>query len=311
MANNHPDDKTPEADQITDQNRKRVLTATSLGIIFAIAAALVFSLQDGISKYMATQYNVFFVVMLRYWAFAAFVLVMSSRGEGGIAAVARSQVIGLQFFRGMLLVLQICVIIWSFANIGLISTHVIFAAFPLLVTALSVPFLKETVGWQRWLAIFAGFAGVVIILQPGSSVFSPISLIPCLTALMFAFYHILTRYVSRFDTPQTSFFWTGIGGAVTVSFIGPFFWDPMVGFDWFWMLALAILGALGHYLTIRALAIAEASSIQPFFFLQLVFTSLVALVVFSEGITLTMLFGAMIIVGSGMFTFWRERQRNR
>ena len=103
MANNHPDDKTPEDDQITDQNRKRVLTATSLGIIFAIAAALVFSLQDGISKYMATQYNVFFVVMLRYWAFAAFVLVMSSRGEGGIAAVARSQVMGLQFFRGMLL----------------------------------------------------------------------------------------------------------------------------------------------------------------------------------------------------------------
>lgn len=288
----------------------------TLGIAFAVVSVLLFSIQDGVSKHLATHYNVMSVVMFRYWAFAAFVLVLSASGDGPVKAniqrVACSRILTLQVLRGVLLVLQICVIIWSFANIGLINTHVIFACFPLMVSALSVPLLGEKVGWQRWLAIIIGFLGVVIILRPGSSVFSLISLIPLLASLMFACYHILTRYVAHADTTETSFFWTGIGGALAISCIGPFFWDPMSNSaDWFWMLALCVIGASGHYFTIRALAIAEASSIQPFFFLQLVFTSLVGMVVYGEEITTLMLLGAAIIVGSGMFTLWRERRRKQ
>lgn len=280
-----------------------------LGIIFAIISATVFALQDGISKHMASHYNVFFVVMLRYWAFALFVLAMSHRAEGGIRAVAKSKVLPFQILRGVLLSMQVCVIIWSFANIGLINTHVIFACFPLMVTALSVPFLKESVGWQRWLAILTGFAGVVIILRPGSALFSALSIIPVIAAFSFACYHVLTRYVSSKDSPDTSFFWTGVGGAVAITCVGVFFWDTIHGVDWFWMGALCVLGALGHYFTIRALAVAEASSIQPFFFLQLVLTSIVGILVFDETLTSHMLLGSAIVVASGLFTFWRERQR--
>ena len=143
-----------------------------MGILLAIAAALIFSFQDGVSKYLAQNYNVIWVVMFRYWAFAVFVIAICSRQEGGIRKPFQTSQLPIQFFRGVLLVMQVCLIIWCFANIGLINTHVIFASFPLIVTALSVPLLGEKVGWQRWLAIICGFIGVIVILRPGSSVFS-------------------------------------------------------------------------------------------------------------------------------------------
>lgn len=177
----------------------------SLGSLFFICAVVVFATQDGISKYLALSYSVFFIVMVRYWVFGIFVLAISMRKPGGIAAVARSAVLPVQIFRGVLLVIQICCIVWSFGHIGLINTHSVFASYPLMVTALSVPLLGEKVGLQRWLAICTGFTGVLIILQPGSSIFTPASLFPLGFAVMFALYNIATRYVARFDKPETSF----------------------------------------------------------------------------------------------------------
>ena len=280
------------------------------GIVFAVLATLVFAIQDGISKHLATHYHVIFVTMMRFWAFGLLVLVLSARADGGVRAVARSAHPVLQFLRGSLLVLEISVIVWCFATLGLINTHVVFASFPLMVTALSVPLLGERVGWHRWLAVGAGFAGVVIILQPGREVIAAASLIPLVPTLMFACYHIITRYVSREDSTATSLFWTGIGGAATISLIGPFFWDPMRNpTDWLLMACLGVIGVFGHYFNIRALAIAEASSIQPLFFLQLVFASMIGMAVFGEVLTPAMLAGSLIIVASGMYTFWRARMR--
>jgi len=284
----------------------------SLGSLFFISAMVVFATQDGISKYLALTYSVFFIVMVRYWVFGVFVLAISLRKPGGIAAVARSSVLPVQIFRGVLLVIQICCIVWSFGHIGLINTHSVFASYPLMVTALSVPLLGEKVGLQRWLAICAGFTGVLIILQPGTSIFSPASLFPLGFAVMFALYDIATRFVARFDKPETSFFWTGISGAVTISLIGPFFWDPMQSsFDWMWMVILSITGTLGHYLMIRALDLTEASRVQPFVFLQVIFASGIGIFIFQEEIRSTTILGAAIVIASGIFTLWRERLHAR
>lgn len=289
-----------------------VLKPQTLGIVLAISATFIFALQDGISKYLALNYDVTSVIMIRYWFFALFVIAMSHYQTGGVKQHFKTTQIHIQFFRGALLVLQTCLIVWCFANIGLINTHVVFASFPLIVTALSVPFLGEKVGWQRWLAIIIGFIGVIVILRPGSSIFSLQSLLPLLSAISFAFYHIMTRYVSRKDDSMTSFFWTGVGGMVAITLIGPFYWDPMqTAFDWFWMIVLCISGVIGHYFTIRALALAEASSLQPYLFLQLVFASLIGFIIFEESATLPMILGSIIIVSSGMFTFWREKKLAR
>ncbi|MEL6424853.1 MAG: DMT family transporter [Pseudomonadota bacterium] len=277
------------------------------GIALMLATTLVFAAQDGISRHLAAEYNVIVVVMLRYWFFAAFVLAVSSRRPGGIGAVARTEQPALQIFRGVLLVAEICVMVLAFTLLGLVESHAIFAAYPLLIAALSGTILGERVGWRRWAAIAVGFVGVLLIIRPGLRVFSPEALVAVASALMFAVYGLLTRFAARKDTAETSFFWTGVSGAVAISLVGPFFWEPMTGGDSLWMLALCITGALGHFLLIKAYEAAEASSVQPFAYFQLVFASLIGVTVFGEVVDPLTAAGATIIVGAGLYTFWRER----
>ena len=86
-----------------------------------------------------------------------------------------------------------------------------------MVMALSVPFLGETVGWRRWLAVVCGFVGVLVILQPGSAAFGRNAIIPLCAAILMAAYGVLTRFAARRDNAMTSFFWTGVAGAVAIT----------------------------------------------------------------------------------------------
>ena len=108
---------------------------------------------------------------------------------------------------------------------GLVETHAVIACYPLIVASLSVPFLGEKFGWRRWSAIAFGFFGVLIILRPGFNIFSICSIFAFIGASMFAFYLILTKYASRQDSAITSFFWTGLGGSITMLFMISFFGD--------------------------------------------------------------------------------------
>ncbi|MEM9639651.1 MAG: DMT family transporter, partial [Pseudomonadota bacterium] len=127
--------------------------------------------------------------------------------------------------------------------------------------------------------------------------------------LMFALYGLLTRYAARQDSTATSFFWTGVAGAVTMTLIGVWYWEPMTGVDWLWMALLCITGASGHWLLIRCYEVAEASAVQPFAYFQLVFASLLGIAVFGETIRPNVALGVAIIVAAGLFTLWRERQK--
>lgn len=282
---------------------------TRLGIILMIATSIVFAAQDGISRHLAGEYNVYMVVMIRYWFFAAFVISISARQAGGIREAARTQQPILQGFRGFLLAAEICVMVAAFTILGLVESHAVFACYPLLIAALSGPVLGEKVGWRRWTAIGIGFVGVMIILQPGLGVFEPAAIIPLVSAFMFALYGLLTRYVARKDDAATSFFWTGTTGAAGMTCIGVWFWEPMIGSDWVWMGSLCITGALGHWLLIRTYEAAEASAVQPFAYFQLVFAALIGLSVFGETLQLNVVIGAGVIVAAGLFTFWRARQQ--
>ncbi len=279
-----------------------------LGIPLMIATTFVFAMQDGLSRYLAAEYNVVTVLMIRYWFFALFVIALSAARKGGIRRVAHTTQPVLQILRGVLLVAEIGVTVLSFVLLGLIGTHAIFTAYPLMIAALSGPVLGERVGWRRWLAICVGFTGILIILRPGFAVFSPAALVPLLAALLFAIYGLLTRFVARKDSAETSFFYTGVAGAVAVTLVGPFFWDPMQDNDWWLMAALALSGAFGHFLLIKTYEVAEASTVQPFAYFQLVFVSFIGLLVFNETLDLWTVTGAALIVGAGLFTFWRERR---
>ncbi|MEO0999419.1 MAG: DMT family transporter [Pseudomonadota bacterium] len=279
------------------------------GIGLMIATTAVFAAQDGISRYLAAEYNVVLIVMIRYWFFALFVLAISARRPGGIRGVARTRQPVLQIFRGVLLVAEIGVTVLAFTLLGLIGTHTIFAVYPLMIAALSGPVLGEAVGWRRWAAIGVGFLGVLVILRPGFGVFAPEALIAVLAAFMFAAYGLATRFVARDDDAATSFFWTGIAGAAAVTLALPFVWEPLAPRDWGWMAVLCVTGALGHWLLIKAYEAAEASTVQPFAYFQLVFVSVIGLTIFGETLDGWTAAGAAIVVGAGLYTLWRERRR--
>lgn len=284
---------------------------TRLGIGLMLVTVLLFSLQDAFSRHLAEIYSVFVVVAIRFWFSGLLALAQAARSPGGIRAAARTRHPVLQILRGVLLVTEICVIVASFVRVGLVGTHAIFVTAPLIVTALSGPVLGEKVGWRRWTAVAVGFLGVLIVIRPGADVFTPWMILPLVSALAFALYGLLTRYVSRQDTAQTSFFWMNVAAAVTITPIGLWHWEWLAGLDWLWMAALCVNAALAHFLFIRANEVAEASAIQPFAYFQLPIVAVIGVLFFDEALRPHVVVGAAIVVGAGLFTLWREQQLAR
>ncbi|MFI0395602.1 DMT family transporter [Paracoccus jiaweipingae] len=272
-----------------------------------VLVSLIFAIQDGLSRQLASTYSPLLITMIRYWFFAMFCTVLVMRMPGGLARGLRARRPVLQVARGLLLVGEILLMVAAFVQLGLVNTHAIFTIYPLLIAALSGPVLGERVGWRRWLAIGAGFCGILIVLQPGSGLFSGAALLPLGAALMFATYGLLTRLVSRDDPAVVSFFWTGISGAVAITAIGIWHWQPLAPGDWLWMAALCVTSALSHFLLIRAYEMAPASVLQPFAYTQLVFASAIGVALFGDRLAPHVVIGGAIAAGAGLFTLWRAR----
>tara|TARA_R110002096_G_scaffold100339_11_gene222437 strand:+ start:2320 stop:3222 length:903 start_codon:yes stop_codon:yes gene_type:complete len=280
-----------------------------LGALFTIAAVCVFGMQDGVSKHLTEQYPVFFVITIRYWAFLLVLLLVHTGRSGGLRRVATSKRPVRQLLRGALLAGQVCMIVQSFASLGLSTTHAVFSSFTLLVALGSWLFLGERIGVARMLAIAVGLIGVLVILQPGAQVFDPLALLPLAGACTFATYQLLTRAVNAVDPARTSFFYTGLGGALVMTGIGPFYWQQPDLTGWLLLAVVSASSMLGHYLFIQALRHAEASAIQPLVYLQLVVATTIGILVFNERLDAATIVGAVLIVAAGLFTLHRQRRR--
>ena len=152
---------------------------------------------------------------------------------------------------------------------------------------------------------------MIIILQPGFRVFQVEALVPLAAALMFALYGLMTRYAARKDSAATSFFYTGTVGCVVMTSVGIWFWEPMTAPDWAWMALLCVTGALGHWLLIKTYDVAEASAVQPFAYLQLVFAATLGITAFGETLELNVAIGAALVVSAGIFTLLRTRAKEK
>ena len=276
------------------------------GITLMVITTFMFSSMDGVSRYLAEKNNVFTLVTMRYWFIAFVIMITCVFIKNRISDILNTKQPYIQFSRGVILSLNNCLVVYTFTLLGLVETHAIIACYPLIVAGLSVPFLGERFGWRRWIAIFTGFIGVIIILRPNTNVITEGSIFAIVGAIMFAVYLILTRYVSRSDTAITSFFWTGIGGTVTMSLISLFIWDDILKEDYLWLFIMCVLSAGSHFMMVKTLQVAEASVVQPFSYLQLVFGSIIGVTIFSESIDLMIIVGSLIVIGSGLFTTWRE-----
>ena len=277
-----------------------------LGIGLMVVTTFMFSTMDGVSRYLAENNNVFTLVTMRYWFIAIVIAITCLFVKDSFQKVLYTKQPFTQFSRGLILSLNNCLVVYTFTLLGLVETHAIIACYPLIVAGLSVPFLGEKFGWRRWTAILVGFVGVIIILRPTTNVISEGAIYALVGAIMFAVYLILTRYVSRLDKAITSFFWAGIGGSVTMTIISFFIWEDILKEDLLWLLIMCLLSASSHFMMVKTLQVAEASVIQPFSYLQLVFGSIIGVTIFSESIDSMIVVGVTIVIGAGLFTAWRE-----
>jgi drug/metabolite transporter (DMT)-like permease len=274
---------------------------TRAGIWLMILAVTIFAAQDGFSRHLAETYNVLMVVMIRYWGFAVCVLILALRQPRGLRGVATNRPL-LHLARACLLIAEVCIIIWGYTLIGLIESHAVFAVCPLLVAALSGPILGERLGLRGWAAIIAGLIGVLVILQPGTGVFTPAALLPFAAASMFALYSILTRMAAATDAPFTSLFWSGTIGAAVITIAGLPTWQPMAPTDWVMMIIYATLALLGNYVLIKTYDMAEASVVQPFAYLQIVLVSIIGVTIYAEPLKPHVIIGAAIVIAAGLVT---------
>lgn len=282
-------------------------TSIARGIGCALLAWLLFAGMDAGSKLLAESYPIIQILWIRFLALLV-IAAWLARRRGGNAAL-RSRRFWLQGLRSLLLVTEIGLFIWTITVLPLANAHAILAITPLLVTALSVPLLGEQVGVRRWSAIGIAFLGMLIILRPGVGAVHPMALVALVCAVMFALYQILTRIVSRDDPPTTTLFYTAVVGAIGLSVIGPFYWTTPDAKGWALFAMVAVLGASGHFLLIKALQLAPASILQPYSYTILVWATVVGFVVFGNLPDLATVLGAVVIVLSGIYSFARERRR--
>jgi drug/metabolite transporter (DMT)-like permease len=175
----------------------------------------------------------------------------------------------------------------------------------LMIAALSGPVLGERVGLARWLAIGAGFCGILIILRPGSDLFTPLAVLPLASAALFALYSVLTRLATRAEASFVAFFWSGILGCAMMTVIGVWFWEPMPAADWGLTVINGLVAIMSNWLLIRCYSRAEANVVQPFAYLQLVFVMMMGASVFGERLDPAVLIGAAVVVGAGLVTLLR------
>ena len=153
----------------------------------------------------------------------------------------------------------------------------------------------------------------MIILQPTNQFINLGSSLAVVAAVLMAVYGVFTRLAAEKDDAETSLFWAAIIGAVSMLAVTPFHWKPPSGFDWTWMALLCVIGAIGHYLLIKTLDTAKASSVQPFAYLQLVFGSAIGLMFFNDKLSFSLLAGCTLIVASGLFsmTFGEKEKKKK
>ena len=260
---------------------------------------------DATAKYLMRSYPVIEVTWGRF-LFHMLLLLPFLLGRGGI--VFRSARPRLQLARSALQIGSTLFYFGAIAILPLATAVSISFVQPLLITMLSVPLLGEKVGPRRWTAVLIGFLGVLIIIRPAGFAQWAV-LLPLGSAACSAFYNITTRLVARLDRVETSLFYTAVGGFLMASLAVPFAWQTPELKGWALMALTGALSGSGHFCIIQAYQRASAAILAPFSFTQLIWATLIGFLIFGDLPDGWTLLGAVIIVGSGLYVFYREGVR--
>lgn len=277
------------------------------GILLMLAAMAALSCMDATMKQMAGHYPPVQVAALRGFVALPFVLAWVFWRERSFQTLIRVQW-RWHILRGVLAVIMLSSFIYAISKMPLSEAYTLFFIAPLLITALSVPLLKETVEWQRWLAIAVGFGGVLVALRPGFGAIGWSAVAALVGASCYALNVLSVRLLGRKDSTAAMAFWFTAFLAIGAGLIALPNWQALIFADAGWLLAMGIAGAMGQLLITEAFKRAPASIIAPFEYSSLFWGLILDLAIWGELPGPMVYLGASIIVGSGLYLIRRERQ---
>ena len=284
------------------------LHQTSHGIFYLLAAIGLISLVDTICKFYTDQLHAVMLVWGYFIGITFFVVsYFAIYRKFDLLHCSRP---GLQTARSGFLVASIASLFVSLTYLPIAEATAIGFTGPLFITALSVPFLGERVGWHRWLAVVIGLAGVIVIVRPGGAVWHWSAGMALLGAVCFALFQLVTRRLASQDRHQTTLLYTSIGGTAWASLLVPFFWTtPTIG-QVAMFLAIGAMGAGAHFSMLQAFAKAEASLLAPFNYSKIIWVTILGYLVFGDLPDLDTLIGCSIIASAGLYVLFREGRQS-
>ena len=286
-----------------DSARNRL---TGIGLVSI--AYLMFSLLDGSAKWLVGSMPVIMVVWLRFAIHAV------------VAGAVRFPVRGLSLvttrhlrwhlLRALMFMAMTGVNFWALQYLQLTVTSSIFFTVPLIIAVLAAPLLGEKLDAGRWMAIAAGFIGVLVIVRPGSTDFHPAMLASLVNAMLYALFMLMTRRLAAYDSPETIQYLPAVGAAIGLAPFAIAAWEmPDTALEWALACLMGVLGGLGHYLLALAHRYAPSTVIAPFLYQQVFYMALFGYLVFGDVPGTAVWIGAFIVIASGLYLFWRERHR--
>jgi drug/metabolite transporter (DMT)-like permease len=277
-----------------------------IGIGLVSFTYLLFSLLDGSAKWLVGSVPVIVVVWLR---FATHVIVAGAVlfPLRGVALVKTSH-LRWHLLRALMFMAMTGINFWALQYLQLTVTSSIFFTVPLIIAVLGAPLLGEKLDRGRWAAILVGFAGVLVIIRPGSAGFHPAMLASLVNAVLYALFMLMTRRLAAYDSPETIQYLPALGAAIGLAPFALAAWESPEGWlEWAVACLMGVLGGLGHYLLALAHRYAPATVLAPFLYQQVFYMALFGYLVFGDVPGAAVWTGAAIVIASGLYLFYRER----
>ncbi len=274
------------------------------GIGFMLVMTVCFSTLDASAKFVTNELSLWMVMWGRYLFHFLLISVFLLRGAPG--KILKTRNIKLQILRS-LMIFSAGITFWAgLMYLPLADCTVMAFISPLLVTVLAVLFLGESFGSHRWKAVIIGLVGVLIVIRPGMGIVSWAVVLPLMAAAFYATLQIITRVLGQQDTVLTTLFYTSTCGVVFSSVMVVFFWQTPTLYQWLMLMWLGLIGAIGHFIMIKAFERAPASLLAPFDYATLVWATLLGYFIFGDLPDGWTIVGAVIIVSSGIYLIRKE-----
>ena len=274
-------------------------------ILLILITIFLFSMMDATAKFLIQTYPSNQVVWARYMSQTVVSIIVLSPI---LHKVLITKNFMLQLLRSTFLFFATFFFFTSLKYLQLAEVNAIFQVGPIFVIFLSSMILKEYIGIQKLGGCIVGMLGALIILRPGSDVFSIAMFFPVIAALCYASYVITTRYLSQGEPAATNFIYSSLIGTILASILVIPSWNPIKNEDLFIFSCFGLLGALGHILLIYAFRLSEASFLAPFIYMNLVYGSLWGFIFFDEIPSLFTITGAIVIFSSGIYIWNRDQK---